>query len=146
MLAVGSKAPAFTVQDHRGKDVRLSDFLGRRLVLWFYPKADTPGCTAEGCSYRDLSAEFDKKKAAILGVSFDAVSENAAFAEKFHFTYPLLCDTTRAIGMAYGACDAPADKSARRIAYVIGPDGTIEHAFPKVDARTHPAEVLNLLP
>ena len=79
-------------------------------------------------------------------MSFDDVPQNAAFASKFAFPYPLLCDTTRAIGMAYGACDSPTDRSARRIAYVIGPDGLVEHAFPKVDARTHPAEVLKLLP
>jgi peroxiredoxin Q/BCP len=82
----------------------------------------------------------------ILGVSFDAVSENAAFARKFSFPYPLLCDTSRSIGLAYDACDDLKAGSARRISYVIGPDGTIEHAFPKVDAKTHPAEVLKLLP
>jgi thioredoxin-dependent peroxiredoxin len=82
----------------------------------------------------------------ILGVSFDTIDENAAFARKFNFPYPLLCDTSRAIGVAYGACDNQKAGSARRISYVIGPDGTIEHAFPKVDAKTHPAEVLKLLP
>jgi peroxiredoxin Q/BCP len=73
------------------------------------------------------------------------VEQNAAFAAKFNFPYPLLCDTARAIGMAYGACDAPTDGHPRRISYIIGPDGRIEHAFPKVDARTHPAAVLALL-
>lgn len=146
MLAVGTKAPAFEVKDHTGKTVHLSDFAGRRVVLWFYPKADTPGCTVEGCGYRDLAAEFGKKKAVLLGVSFDNVADNAAFASKFHFTYPLLCDTGRQIGMAYGACETATDRSAKRISYVIGPDGTIEHAFPKVDTKTHPAEVLKLLP
>jgi len=73
------------------------------------------------------------------------VDENAAFAAKFNFPYPLLCDTTRVIGMAYGACD-PADAgNARRISYVIGPDGRIEHAFAKVDTKTHPAAVLALI-
>lgn len=82
----------------------------------------------------------------ILGVSFDNVSENAAFARKFNFPYPLLCDTSRSIGLAYGACDDQKAGSARRISYIIGPDGIVEHAFPKVDAKTHPAEVLKLLP
>ena len=81
----------------------------------------------------------------ILGVSFDTVKDNAAFAEKFHFSFRLLCDTKREIGVAYGACDGPKDGSARRISYVIGPDGTIAHAFPKVDARNHPREVLDVL-
>jgi thioredoxin-dependent peroxiredoxin len=79
-------------------------------------------------------------------VSFDTVAENEAFAKKFSFPYPLLCDTKREIGLAYGACDAPTDRTARRISYVIGPDGRIEHSFPKVDPKKHPAEVLALLP
>ena len=81
----------------------------------------------------------------ILGASFDNVQENAAFAKKFDFPYPLLCDTDRAIGMAYGACDTPSAGTAKRISYVIGPDGRIQHAFPKVDAKKHPQEVLELL-
>jgi peroxiredoxin Q/BCP len=82
----------------------------------------------------------------VLGVSFDTVEKNAAFARKFSFPYRLLCDTGRVLGMAYGACDGPSDRSARRISYIIGPDGVIEHAFPKVDTKTHPSEVLKLLP
>ena len=82
---------------------------------------------------------------AILGVSFDTVEENAAFAARFKFPYPLLCDTARAIGMAYGACASPGDECARRISYIIGPDGRVTHAFPKVDAKAHPAEVLKLV-
>lgn len=78
-------------------------------------------------------------------MSFDTVEENAAFAEKFKFPYRLLCDTTRSIGMAYGACRTPEDESARRISYIIGPDGVITHVYPKVDARAHPAEVLALV-
>jgi len=81
----------------------------------------------------------------ILGASFDTMDENAAFAEKFQFPFRLLCDTGREIGVAYGACDGPKDGSARRISYVIGPAGTITHVFPKVDARNHPREVLDLL-
>ena len=81
----------------------------------------------------------------ILGASFDTVEENAAFAAKFHFPFRLLCDTKREIGLAYGACAGPKDEHARRISYMIGPDGTITHAFPKVDARNHPREVLDLL-
>ena len=81
----------------------------------------------------------------ILGASFDSVQENAEFAKKFSFPYRLLCDTAREIGMAYGACSGPKDASAKRISYVIGPDGTVRHAFPKVDARSHPREVLDLL-
>jgi peroxiredoxin Q/BCP len=82
---------------------------------------------------------------AILGISFDTMEENAAFAAKFKFPYPLLCDTERAIGVAYGACANPRDECARRITYIIGPDGRVSHAFRKVDARAHPAEVLKLV-
>ena len=81
----------------------------------------------------------------ILGASFDSVQENAAFAKKFDFPYRLLCDTERRIGMAYGACDTPSAGTAKRISYVIGPDGLIQHAFPKVDAKKHPQDVLDLL-
>jgi peroxiredoxin Q/BCP len=81
----------------------------------------------------------------ILGASFDSVQQNAAFAKKFDFPYRLLCDTERRIGMAYGACDTPSAGTAKRISYVIGPDGLIQHAFPKVDAKKHPQDVLDLL-
>ncbi len=73
------------------------------------------------------------------------MQENAAFAARFKFPYPLLCDTGRVIGRAYGACTGPKDECARRLSYIIGPDGTVTHAFPKVDPKTHPAEVLHLL-
>lgn len=78
----------------------------------------------------------------ILGISFDTVEDNAAFARKFGFDFPLLCDTTRSIGLAYGACDDPKASSAKRISYLIGPDGTIVKAYPKVNPATHPDEVL----
>jgi peroxiredoxin Q/BCP len=81
----------------------------------------------------------------ILGASFDTVEENRAFAEKFGFPFRLLCDTKREIGMAYGACATPRDGSAKRISYVIDPQGLIAHAFPKVDAKSHPKAVLELL-
>ena len=142
MLSVGSSAPNFKVQNDKGECVQLSDFKGKKVVLWFYPKADTPGCTAEGCGFRDRLERFTEKNAAILGVSFDTVEENAAFVKKFGFQYPLLCDTKREIGMAYGACQSPTDGSASRIGYVIDEQGKVAKAFPKVDARTFPETVL----
>lgn len=145
MLKVGDKAPDFATHDHRGRPVTLQDFHGKTVVLWFYPKADTPGCTAEGCSFRDLSADFATKNAVILGVSFDNAADNAAFAEKFHFTFPLLCDTSRAMGMAYGACDDVKASTAKRIAAVIDPQGKVKQYYPKVDARTFPTEVFQTL-
>jgi len=99
----------------------------------------------EGRGFRDLCAEFQKGNAEILGVSFDTVAKNAAFAEKFHFNFPLLCDTKREIGQAYGASDSPDAATARRITYIIGPDGRVAATYAKVAAAEHPAEVLRAL-
>lgn len=142
MLKVGDRAPDFTVKAHTGEEVSLSDFKGRRVVLWFYPKADTPGCTAEGCGFRDRQPVYDEKNAEILGVSFDTVEENRAFAEKFGFTFRLLCDTEREIGLAYGACDSKDAGHAKRISYVIDEEGRIAQAIEQVNAREHPEELL----
>jgi thioredoxin-dependent peroxiredoxin len=142
MLKVGDQAPDFTVKSHTGEDISLSDFKGRRVVLWFYPKADTPGCTAEGCGFRDRQPIYAEKNTQILGVSFDTVEENKAFAEKFGFTFPLLCDTEREIGLAYGACDAKDAGYAKRISYVIDEEGRIAQAHEQVNAREHPEELL----
>ncbi len=142
---MGEIAPPFEVKAHTGLTVRLSDFAGRTVVLWFYPKADTPGCTAEGRGFCALTPAYETKGIQILGVSFDTVEENAAFAAKFSFPYPLLCDTTRAIGLAYQACDRADDPHARRITYVIGPDGRIKMAVGDVKAGEHPAELLKNL-
>ena len=142
MLNPGDVAPDFTAVDHHGNTVRLADLRGKTVVLWFYPKADTPGCTAEGCSFRDLKAEYEKKNAVILGASFDTCEENAAFAKKFGFTYPLLCDTERKLGMAYGAATDASAPNATRTGVIIGPDGRIKEWHAKVSAQTFPTEAL----
>ncbi len=144
-LSVGDLAPSFSVLSHTGQEIKLSDYEGKSVLLWFYPKADTPGCTREGCGFRDRLPEFEKKNVQILGVSFDTVEENKAFAEKFEYNFPLLCDTKREIGMAYGACDDPQAANAKRISYLIGPDGKIKHSFGKVDATSHPEQALAML-
>jgi peroxiredoxin Q/BCP len=145
MLKVGDLAPDFTVKAHTGEEVSLKDLKGRRVVLWFYPKADTPGCTAEGCGFRDRQQGYAEKNAEILGVSFDTVEENRAFAEKFNFPFRLLCDTEREISMAYGACDSQDTGYARRITYVIDEDGRINQAYEQVNAREHPEALLKNL-
>jgi peroxiredoxin Q/BCP len=145
MLKPGDSAPDFNAEDSQGQRHSLNDFKGKTLVLWFYPKADTPGCTAEACSFRDLKSEYDKKNAAILGVSFDTKEENAAFARKFGFTFPLLCDTDRKLGLAYGAAEQASSPHAKRIAIIIGPDGKVKEYLPKVDAATFPEEALGRL-
>ena len=99
----------------------------------------------QGCGLRDRARDLTAKNAAILGVSFDAVEDNKKFAEKFNFPYPLLSDPTRAMGVQYGAADAPGSGNARRIAYVIGPDGKVKNVFPKANTATFAADVLALL-
>lgn len=142
MLKPGDTAPDFTVRDHTGRTHSLSDYRGKTVVLWFYPKADTPGCTAEGCGFRDHKAGYQQKNAEILGISFDTPEENKAFSEKFGFNFPLLCDTDRKVGLAYGACDDAQAPNARRVGVIIGPDGKVKEYSPKVDARSFPQQAL----
>lgn len=142
MLSVGSIAPLFSVLDHTGKTLTLQSFRGKNVVLWFYPKADTPGCTAEGCAFRDRQGAFEAKNAVLLGVSFDTPQENSAFARKYGFEFPLLCDTSRSIGVDYGACVSATDKHAKRIAYLIDEKGLVKKVYAKVDAATFPETVL----
>jgi peroxiredoxin Q/BCP len=144
MLRPGDQAPEFTGRDHNGNTVKLSDYRGKTVVLWFYPKADTPGWTAEGCGFRDLKADYDRKNAVILGASFDSPAENKAFAEKFNFNFPLICDTDRTIGTAYGANVDP-QKGAARVGVIIDRDGKIKEWHERVDARAWPAEVVKTL-
>ena len=145
LLDVGSEAPDFQVKDHTGNDVKLSNLRGKTVVLWFYPKADTPGWTAEGRGFRELISEYQQKNVQILGASFDTIDANAAFAKKFDFPFPLLCDTDRDIGIKYGACDSPSAGNAKRITYVIDPEGNISQVYGKVNAAEHPKELLATL-
>lgn len=145
LLQPGDPAPDFTVEDHRGTVHSLRDYEGKTVVLWFYPRADTPGCTAEGCGFRDAYRVFEAKDTVILGVSFDSPDDNRAFAEKYGFQYPLLCDQSREVGLAYGACDDPLATSARRIAAVIAPDGTLQEYHNAVNARSFPSELATRL-
>ena len=96
----------------------------------------------EGSGFRDLIGEYEKKNAQVIGVSFDTAEENARFAKKFGFPFPLIGDTDRKIGLAYGACKSPKDEYAQRIAYVIDEEGEIAQAHPKVDAKSYPREQL----
>ncbi len=142
MLKPGDDAPDFTAMTHQGEPLRLSSLRGRKVLLWFYPQAATPGCTAEGCSIRDQYSYFEEHGVVVLGVSFDSVEDNAAFARKFSFPFLLLCDTERKVGMAYGACASAKAAHAERISYVIDERGKILRAYPQVDPRIHAAEVL----
>ena len=145
MLEKGTKAPSFSVKDHNGNAVSLTDFSGKKVVLWFYPKADTPGCTIEGKGFRDDYEKFVEKNTVILGISLDNESDNKAFAEKFDFPYPLLCDVDHAIALAYKAVKGPGDEYASRITYVIGEDGNIIEAISQVDTKTHSGDLCSRL-
>jgi peroxiredoxin Q/BCP len=145
MIDVGQPAPELDVPDHAGRTVRLADYRGRRVLLWFYPEADTPGCTKEGCGFRDLKGDLAKYETEVLGISFDAPEKNAAFVQKFSFNFPLLSDTSRRVGLAYGACETAEAPRAKRVSYLIGVDGRVERVYgfeAKMDAAAHPAAVL----
>ena len=137
MLQPGTEAPAFTVNDHNGNSINSKDYLGKKLVLWFYPKADTPGCTMEGQGFRDDFKKFEEKGIQVFGVSLDNEKDNKAFAEKFLFSYPLLCDVNKDIALAYHAIKSADDKYAARISYVIGEDGKILESIENVDTKNH---------
>jgi thioredoxin-dependent peroxiredoxin len=141
MLEQGTKAPNFSVKDHNGNTVSLTDFSGKKIVLWFYPKADTPGCTVEGKGFRDDYEKFTEKNTVILGVSLDNETDNKAFAEKFNFPYPLLCDVNHEIALAYKAVKGSQDEYASRISYVIDESGNILEAISQVDTKTHSGDL-----
>jgi peroxiredoxin Q/BCP len=147
MLQVGDTAPDFTLQDHKGETVALSALRGKTAVLFFYPKADTPGCTIEACSFRDAKAGFDEADVVVLGISPDTVKAQDNFVEKFSLPYRLLADAGHAAAESYGVWG---EKSmygktymgVSRETFVIGPDGKIRHIFRKVKPEGHAAEVL----
>jgi len=146
-LAVGSKAPPFSAPDQSGKTVSLADFKGKTVILYFYPKDDTPGCTVEACSFRDEHSVFLKKGAVVLGVSPDSPKKHAKFIEKFSLPFPLLADEDHAICEAYGTW---VEKSmygkkymgVERSTFVIDPQGKLRAIYRKVKPAEHIAEVL----
>lgn len=141
LLAVGAKAPSFTATAHDGRVVRSQELEDKKYVIWFYPAADTPGCTKQGCGFRDKVQEFKNQGVEVFGVSFDSVEDNAKFAAKYHLPFPLLSDTTRSMGMAFGAVDSADAHYANRIAYVID-HGKITHAYNVKDPGAHAEQVL----
>ncbi len=145
MLQAGIDAPDFSVKDHNGNTVNLKDYKGKKVVLWFYPKADTPGCTMEGKGFRDDFKTFEEKGIQIFGVSLDNEADNRAFAEKFSFPYPLLCDVNREIALAYHAIKNSQDQYAARISYVIGEDGKILESIESVDTSNHSRDLCSRL-
>ncbi len=145
MLQLGTDAPDFSVNDHNGNTINLKDYRGKKVVIWFYPKADTPGCTIEGQGFRDDFKSFEDKNIQIFGVSLDNEADNKAFAEKFSFPYPLLCDVNREIALGYQAVESADAQYAARITYVIGEDGKILDSIASVDTKTHSKDLCSRL-
>jgi peroxiredoxin Q/BCP len=149
-LMVGSKAPAFKAKDQDGKTVSLADFKGKKLVLYFYPKDDTPGCTKEACGFRDGIAKFRKLGAEVVGVSFDSPASHTKFREKYKLPFTLLADEQKKTAEAYGVYVEKSMYGKKRMGiqrstFVIGPDGKIAAIFPKVKPEEHAAEVIEAL-
>jgi peroxiredoxin Q/BCP len=142
MLKIGDAAPDFIAQSHDGGTVSLAGVRGKKVLLWFYPAADTPGCSLEGRGFRDHQEYFDDNGIQIVGVSFDPIDRNEAFARKFDFKFPLLSDVDRRIALAYGACSETKAQHAERISFLIDEQGKIARVYDHVDPRDHPAKVL----
>ena len=142
MLAAGARFPDWTLPDQTGASRSSKDLAGKPYLLWFYPRASTPGCTAEGRGFRDAYAELQKEGLAIVGVSFDTPEANAEFAREEEFPFPLLSDTSKSLAIAVGAADSSWRLMARRISYLVGPDGTVWVAYDTVDPSGHAAQVL----
>jgi peroxiredoxin Q/BCP len=146
-LLVGAKAPSFSAPDQTGKMVSLSDFAGKTVILYFYPKDDTPGCTTQACSFRDSHAAFKKQGSVVLGVSPDNGKSHVKFIEKFSLPFPLLSDADHKIAEAYGVW---VEKSMygrkymgmERSTFVIDPAGKLRAIYRKVKPAEHIAEVL----
>lgn len=150
MIETGEKAPEFTLPDQDGNAVSLSDYAGKTVVLYFYPRADTPGCTTQACGVRDHLPNYAEAGAVVLGISPDPVSDVKRFADKFALDFTLLADEDHAVCDAYGTW---AEKSmygkkfwgAQRATFIIDGSGTVVHVIPRVSPRTHDDEVLKAL-
>jgi thioredoxin-dependent peroxiredoxin len=150
MLKEGDKAPDFSLQDDAGSEVSLRDLKGKKVVLYFYPKDDTPGCTTEACNFRDRLPRFRKVNAAIYGVSRDSVESHAKFRKKYSLPFSLLSDPGAKLAERYGAWGeknlyGKKTMGILRSTFVIDEKGTIEKVFPKVKPDLHAEELLAYL-
>lgn len=150
MASVGEKAPDFVLLDAGGRKVILSSFKGKRVVLYFYPKDDTPGCTTEACGFRDMEGEFGKRGAVIVGISPDDASSHSRFASKYKLPFTLLSDAGAKVAQKYGVWVQKENYGKRymgimRTTFVIGKDGKVEKIFEKVKPEGHNNEVLRWL-
>jgi peroxiredoxin Q/BCP len=150
MLKEGDEAPNIHLRTDSGEEFQLADLKGKRVVLYFYPRADTPGCTVEACEFRDDIPGFAKKGAVVVGISPDKPAAQAKFKSKFGLPFPLLADEEKTTAHAYGVWKeknmyGKKVMGIERTTFVIGPDGKIEKIYGKVKAKGHAAEVLGNL-
>jgi peroxiredoxin Q/BCP len=150
MVAKGTEAPDFTLPDQDGNPVTLSELRGQPIVLYFYPKADTPGCTTQACGIRDHRADYERTGARVIGVSPDTVAAQRKFAEKYDLDFTLLADEDHSVAELYGVWG---DKKmygktymgVRRSTFLIDPEGVVAHVIPKASPKTHDEIVLEAL-
>lgn len=147
LVEPGRKAPAFALSDQDGKTRTLRDYAGRPLILYFYPKDDTPGCTREACAFRDALPRFKKGRTAVVGVSVLDTASKARFARKHELNFPLLADPEHAVADRYGAWQKKSlygrtYMGVARVTYLIGPDGKVVRRWDNVKVDRHAADVL----
>lgn len=139
----GQQAPAFQLPDQNGKTHALQDYRGRWVVLYFYPKDDTPGCTQEACTFRDDLSQLTSLGAQVIGVSVDDTASHADFAKKYHLPFPLLADQDGKVAASYGALlNLAVVKFARRYTFLIDPQGRVAKVYLKVDTSRHSREIV----
>ena len=149
-LNTNDKAPDFTLQDENGKEVSLKSLRGKVVVLYFYPRADTPGCTIEACEFRDTFKQMQKTGAVLLGVSPDTPKAQKKFQDKFKLPFSLLADADKKVADSFGVLQEKNMYGKKvmgivRSTFIIGPDGKIHHIFSKVKAEGHAQQVLDYL-
>jgi thioredoxin-dependent peroxiredoxin len=143
-ISLNDPAPEYELVDQENKQQKLSDYSGKWLVLYFYPKDDTPGCTTEACSFRDDIYKIRELKAEVIGISTDDVESHAEFAKKYHLPFPLLSDKDAVVAKSYGAAWKLGPFSiARRHSFIISPEGKIAKIYRKVDPNKHSDEIIS---
>lgn len=147
MLKVGDKAPEFTLKDKDGKEISLSDFAGKKVVVYFYPRDNTPGCTRQACAFAGLYGEFQKKGVEVIGISRDSIASHVKFAEKYGLLFLLLSDPELTAIQAYGVWQekklyGKTSMGVVRTTFLIDEQGKIEKIMPKVKPDTNAAEIL----
>ncbi len=139
VLAVGTAAPGFNTTDTQGNQISLSSLAGKTVILYFYPKDDTPGCTKEACGFRDAYADYQGKDVVVLGVSMDDQASHQKFTEKYNLPFPLLVDSSGVITRAY---DVDGGGYSKRVTYVIDGEGKIAKVYQNINTETHARDIL----